>query len=397
MAKMTGPKAEAALEAGIPKLAPGRHGFGGGLWLEVAGGHSWGHRYMTAGKARSMGLGAWPAVPLARAREKVAANRALLDAGIDPIDERRRKKATGALARARAITFDAAAEAYIAGNEAKWRNPKNKGQWRSSLKSYASPILGRLPLADITTDHVVRVLRPIWQTKAETAARARGRVEAVLAFGIAQGWCAEPNVARWHNHLQMILPPRSKVTPVIPHAALDWRDLPAFMAQLREQDGFGARALEFTILTAARSGEVRGATWDEIDLAAALWTVPTGRMKANRPHVVPLSGAALAVLHAARALRGTSEYVFPGMKADRPLSDMALLAVLKRLGRTDITTHGFRATFKTWASDATEFSREIIEASLAHVVGDRAEQAYMRGSWLERRRGLMTAWSAYAG
>ena len=396
MAKLTGAKLEARLEAGIASRAPGRHGFGGGLWLEVAGGRSWSHRYTTQGKARSMGLGAWPAVSLSRAREKVAANRALLDGGIDPIDERRREKATDTLAKARAITFDAAAETYIAGNEAKWRNPKNKGQWRSSLKSYASPILGRLPLSDITTDHVVRALRPIWHTKAETAVRVRGRIETVLAFGIAQGWCAEPNVARWHNHLQMILPPRSKIAPVVPHPALAWRDLPDFMAQLREQDGFGARALEFTILTAARSGESRGATWDEIDLDAALWTIPAARMKAHRPHVVPLSEPALAMLREAAKLRGTGPFIFPGMKADRPLSDMSLLAVLKRLGRTDITTHGMRAAFKTWASDATEFPRELIEASLAHIVGDRAEQAYQRGSWLERRRRLMDAWAAFA-
>ena len=216
MAKLTGAKLEARLEAGIASRAPGRHGFGGGLWLEVAGGRSWSHRYTTQGKARSMGLGAWPAVSLSRAREKVAANRALLDGGIDPIDERRREKATDTLAKARAITFDAAAETYIAGNEAKWRNPKNKGQWRSSLKSYASPILGRLPLSDITTDHVVRALRPIWHAKAETAVRVRGRIETVLAFGIAQGWCAEPNVARWHNHLQMICRRGPRSHPLFP-------------------------------------------------------------------------------------------------------------------------------------------------------------------------------------
>ena len=258
-----------------------------------------------------MGLGAWPAVSLSRAREKVAANRALLDGGIDPIDERRREKATDTLAKARAITFDAAAETYIAGNEAKWRNPKNKGQWRSSLKSYASPILGRLPLSDITTDHVVRALRPIWHAKAETAVRVRGRIETVLAFGIAQGWCAEPNVARWHNHLQMILPPRSKIAPVVPHPALPWRDLPRFHGAAARAGRLRRAGLEFTILTAGRSGEARGATWDEIDLDAALWTIPAARMKAHRPHGCRLSQR--AARHAPRGRQAARDrpVIFP--------------------------------------------------------------------------------------
>jgi integrase len=344
-----------------------------------------------------MGLGPWPAVSLAKARKLVDANREQLASGIDPIDERRREKVADTLAKARSITFDAAAEAYIAGNEAKWRNGgKNAGQWRASLKTYASPILGRLPLADIKTDHVVRVLRPIWTTKVETAVRVRGRIETVLAYGIAQGWVAEPNCARWHNHLQMILPARSKVAPVVPHAALDWKELPEFMDRLQGQDGFGAWALQFAILTAARSGEVRGCTWDEIDLDTAVWAIPGGRMKASREHKVPLSSEALAVIHKAAAVRGESPFVFPGMNPNRPLSDMSILAVLKRIGRTDITTHGMRATFKTWASDRTEHAREVIEASLSHVVGDKAEQAYQRGSWFERRRKLMDEWSAFA-
>jgi integrase len=352
---------------------------------------------MVNGKARAMGLGAWPQVSLPMARERVAAALALIEAGKDPIDERHRAKAAQDLVQARRITFDAAAEAYITGNAAKWRNAKHAQQWRATLKTYASPIIGRLPVADVTTDHVLRVLRPIWTTKPETAVRVRGRIETVIAAAIAQGWCSEPNCARWHNHIQMILPPRSKVAPVTPHPALDWRELPDFMSKLREQDGFGAMALAFTILMAARSGEARGATWSEIDLNGAIWRVPGQRMKGNRLHTVPLSAPALAVLRKAAELRGPGDFVFQGMKPDRPLSDMSLLAVLKRVGRADITTHGFRATFKTWASDRTEEPREIIESSLAHIVGDRAEQAYQRGSWFERRRRLMQAWGDYCG
>jgi len=396
VANLTGAKLEAKLEAGIESRPPGRHGFGDGLWLEVAGRRSWTFRYMVRGRARQMGLGSWPAVALAAARQKAAAARVLIEASKDPIDERRKVQAEQVLAQARSITFDQAAESFITANEASWRNDKHRAQWRSSLKTYASPILGSLPVADIVTDHVLRVLKSIWLKKPETAVRVRGRIETVLASAIAHGWCPEPNVARWHNHLQMILPPRSKVAPVKPHAALGWQDLPAFMAKLRKHDSFGAWALEFTILTAARSGETRGARWDEIDLDKAVWTVPGARMKANRPHVVPLSEATLAVLRKAAAVR-QGELVFPGMRSDRPLSDMSLLAVLKRIGRPDTTTHGMRATFKTWASDATDQPREVIEAALAHVVGDRAEQAYQRGSWFGRRRKLMEDWAAFCG
>jgi integrase len=394
-AKLTGAKGEAKLEAGIKDRPPGRHGFGDGLWLEVAGGRSWCFRFMKHGKARQMGLGSWPVVSLSAARDKVAEARALLEAGKDPIDARRDRKTKQTLEQARRITFDTAIERYIAANEVQWRNAKHRAQWRATLKTYAAPVLGKVSVADVTTDHVLRVLRPIWTTKPETAVRVRGRIEAVLASAIAQGWCPEPNVARWHNHLQMVLPPRSKVAPVTPHAALDWRDLPAFMAKLREHDSFGAWALELVILTACRSGEARGAVWSEIDLDKALWTIPAQRMKANRAHVVPLSPPAVALLRKAGELRGTGDFVFQGIKPDKPLSDMSLLAVLKRIGRADITTHGFRACFKTWASDKTDHPREVIEAALAHTVGDKAEQAYQRGSWLERRRKLMDEWRGY--
>lgn len=398
MPKLTGRKTEAQLARQVMELSQGRHGFGERLWLDVSGkSRTWTFRYMIDKRARSMGLGSATAVPLAAARQKVAAARALIDAGEDPLDARRHQKAARTLEQSRSVTFSVAAERYIEGNEASWRNPKHRQQWRNTLATYAAPVLGNVPVGEIRTDHVLRVLKPIWTAKPETAVRVRGRIETVIASAIAQGWAQEPNAARWHNNLQMVLPARSKVAPVTPHAALDWHDMPAFMQRLRGQDGFGAMALSFTILTAARSGEARGVTWDEIDMDKALWTIPAGRMKAARAHVVPLSSPALAVLRRAAELRGAGPYVFQGMRADRPLSDMSLLAVLKRIGRADITTHGFRASFKTWASDETDHAREVIEAALAHSVGDRAEQTYQRGSWLERRRRLMQQWGEFCG
>lgn len=395
MTKQTGARIEAKLQAGIKDRPPGRHGFGDGLWLEVAGGRSWTFRFMMGGKARSMGLGAWPAVGLADARKRIADARVLIAGGVDPIEKRKQDKAAEAVAQARETTFTDAAEGYITAHEPTWRNAKHRQQWRNTLVTYAYPVVGKLALPDITTEHVLRVLRPIWTAKPETAVRVRGRIETVLAYGIVQGWCPEPNVARWHNHLQMTLPPRSKVKPVTPHAALSSDELPEFMLKLRTQDGFGAMALEFAILTAARSGEVRGATWDEIDFAASTWTISGSRMKAGRPHVVPLSAPALALLRKAERLRGPGDFIFPGMRANTPLSDMSLGAVLKRMGHANVTTHGMRAVFKTWASDETEFPREIIEAALAHSLGDKAERTYMRGSWLKRRRELMGSWADF--
>lgn len=398
MSKLTGAKLEAKLAAEIEAKPPGRHGFGDGLWLDVGGRRrSWSFRYMVAGRARAMGLGSYPTVSMADARRKIEDARSLIAAGKDPIDQRRSAKAERTLEANRSVTFDQAAAAYIREHETGWRNPKHRAQWRSSLATYASPTIGKLPVADITTEHVLAVLRPIWKKKPETAVRVRGRVETVLASAIAQGWAKEPNVARWHNHLQMVLPARSKVAPVQPHPALPYSELPAFLAALRPREDFSSWAMQFAILTAARSGEVRGMVWTELDLDPALWVVPASRMKAHREHVVPLSEAALAVIEKAAAVRGKSEFVFPGMQPHRPLSDMSLLALLRRLGRDDITTHGFRATFKTWASDCTDYPREVIEAALAHTIGEQAEQSYQRGSWLPRRRALMDDWARFCG
>jgi integrase len=383
-------------EAKVKTLPPGRHGCGDGLWLDVGGGRTWSLRYTLQGKARQMGLGAWPGVTLAEARQRAADARAMVRNGQDPIEVRRDEKTAKAVAQVRQITFAKAAADYIATNRAGWRNLKHATQWDRTIATYVTPVFGNVPVSEVTTDHVLRALKPIWHAKPETAVRVRGRIETVLAAAIALGWCKEPNVARWHNHLQMILPPRSKLAPVEHHASIPWQEMQAFMAALRNQNSVGAMALEFLILTAARSGEVRGATWEEIDIKGANWTVPAARMKANRDHVVPLSPPALAVLRRIAAL-GDQGIVFPGMRAGQPLSDMSLTAVLRRMGRGEFTAHGFRASFKTWASDETTHARELIEASLAHAVGDRAEQTYQRGVWLDRRRALMNDWATFCG
>jgi integrase len=393
MSKQTGAQIEKKLEASIKDLPPGRHGFGNRLWLEVAGGRSWTFRFMMRGRARSMGLGSWPTVTLDAAREKVTEALKAIEAGTDPLDQRQREKMQAALTAAKSKTFDEVATAYIAEHEPSWRNPKHRQQWRNTLATYASPVLGKLPVADVGTEHVKAVLQPIWATKRETANRVRGRIETILAYAMAHNWRTGENPARWHNHIQMIF--RQARPAVEHHAALDWQDLPPFMARLRQQDGYGAMALEFAILTAARSGEVRGATWNEIDLDKALWHVPTERMKAKKPHVVPLSAAAIAVLRRAAVLRGTSLYVFQGMAQNRPLSDMSLLAVFKRLGRADITTHGMRASFKTWCGE-TGKPDDLSEAALAHTRG-KLHETYMRGQLLDRRRVLMEQWADYCG
>ena len=321
------------------------------------------------------------------------ARRGLVENGVDPIDRRRQLKATRAAEEARHVTFAAAAVQFIGAHRDGWRNAKHAVQWERTIATYVNPIIGPMPVADITTADVRRVLTPIWAKKPETASRVRGRIEAVLGAQIALGNAAEPNVARWHNNLSAMLPPRSRMAPVKHHAALDWSEMPAFLTVLRSQNSMGALALEFLIFTAARSGEVRGARWDEIDRAGGIWEIPAERMKARKPHRVPLSIGALNVLDRVAAVR-VGDMVFPGTREGQPLSDMTLTLLLRRMGRS-VTAHGMRATFKTWASDKTAHPIEVIELSLAHAVGGRAEQAYQRGTWFERRRDLMTEWSKF--
>lgn len=290
------------------------------------------------------------------------------------------------------------AAAYIAAHEASWRNAKHRQQWGNTLADYAFPVLGKLGVGMIGTADVTRVLEPIWRDKPETAARVRGRIEAVLDYAAAREWRTGENPARWRGHLANILPARAKLARVEHHAALPWRDVGAFMATLAEQEGIAALALRFAILTAARTGEVIGARWGEIDASNAIWTVPAARMKAQQEHRVPLSDAALAVLAEMAKLRRSddpAEFVFPGARAGQPLSNMALAMTLRRMGRDDVTVHGFRSTFRQWCAEATNTPRELAEAALAHTLKDKVEAAYQRGDMMEKRHRLMSDWATF--
>jgi integrase len=367
----------------------GRHADGGGLYLTISenGGRRWVFLYRDrgTGKLREMGLGSARDVTLSRAREKARDARAALADGNDPMAERTRQRA----ARAAGMTFRAAAEAYIAAHKSGWRNPKHAAQWEATLRSYAYPAVGQMDVAAVAVNDVMRVIEPIWSGKTETANRVRGRIESVLDWAAARGHRRGDNPARWRGHLDKLLPKRSKVAPVKHQPALPFRELPAFMAELREQQGMAALALEFTILTAARTGETIGATWDEI--SGDVWTVPAGRMKARKEHRVPLSSRAREILDSVRPLSG--DYLFPGPRG--PLSNGAMLALLERMGRGNITVHGFRSSFRDWCGEVTSFPRELAEMALAHVIEDKAEKAYARGQLLERRRKLMDSWSSY--
>lgn len=380
----------------INKLAsPGRYCDGGGLWLQVkpGGTKSWLLRYMHRGRARAMGLGPAELIGLADARERAREARRLLLDGIDPIDRRRQERQTRQLEATKATTFADAVERYLLSHERSWRNDKHRAQWRATLSTYALPEIGKLPLGDIDTPLVLKILSPIWSVKPETASRLRGRIEAVLAWGIAQGLRAGPNPAMWKNHLSKLLPPRARMATVQHHAALPYVELPAFMAGLRAHIGLSAAALRFTILTAARTGEAINARWSEIDLAARLWTIPPKRMKAGRQHRVPISDAALEVL-ATLPRMADCDYVFPGARTGKPLSNMAMLQLMREL-RPGYVPHGFRSSFKDWATEATGHPREAIELALAHRVGDAVEQAYMRGDLFEKRRALMSDWAIF--
>jgi len=333
---------------------PGRYGDGLGLWLQVSpsGTKSWLFRYMRNGKARQMGLGAVHTVTLAEARETAGDCRKLLLAGLDPIEARRAERMQSRVEAARGTTFKDCGERYIVAHEAGWKNAKHRNQWKSTLATYAYPVLGELSVAAIDTALVLKVIEPIWTVKPETAARVRGRIEAVLDWATAREYRQGDNPARWRGHMDKLLPARSKVARVRHHAALPYGELPVFMAALRKQDGVSPRALEFAILTAARTGETVGARWAEIDANTAVWNVPAERMKGEREHRVPLSARALEILESLPR-EGEAEFVFQGGRAESPLSNMALLGVLRRMGRGDVTTHGFRSTFRDWAAEQT--------------------------------------------
>jgi integrase len=381
------------------------HADGGGLYLQATvnsrDGHtakSWIYRYMLRGRAREMGLGSFNAISLQQARAKAFEYRRLRQEGIDPIDARKAKREQSILENAKVITFAEAASEYIESHQGGWRNPKHTAQWRATIATYAQPIIGSLFVQAVNTDLVLKVLKPIWNSKPQTASRLRGRIELVLDWARARGYRQGENPARWRGHLDKLLPAPAKVRRVEHHPALSYSDMPQFMAALRQQSCMAARALEFAILTAARTGEVIGARWNEIDLDQALWIVPGNRMKAGREHRVPLSARALALL-GDLPIRDDrpGQFLFPGSEAGRSLSNMALLMLLRRMGRGDLTTHGFRSTFRDWAAEQTHFPGEMAELALAHTVGNKVEAAYRRGDQFDRRCGLMESWAAFCG
>src|SRR3984893_7827475 len=369
---------------------------GGGLYLQVSAGgaRSWIFRFMLDGRAREMGLGPVHAIPLADARKRAAECRRMRIDGIDPIEAQRKHRGWKKLEAAKAGTFDACAAAYIAAHHTSWRNAKHRDQWRNTLTSYAGPVFGSLSVQSIDVGLVMKALEPIWQTKTETASRLRGRIEAVLDWATVRGYRKGENPARWRGHLDKLLPARSKVRKVEHHPALPYDELADFVAALRSQGGIASRALEFLILTATRTGEVIDARWDEVDLGAKTWIVPAARMKAGREHRVPLSAATVTVLEQMKEIR-ESEFVFPGGKKGQPLSNMAMLAVLKRMDRSELTAHGFRSSFRDWAAERTNFPHEVAEMALAHTVSDKVEAAYRRGDLLQKRRQIMEAWARF--
>lgn len=380
-------------------VEPGLHAVGGvaGLHLQIlpSGGRSWLLRIVIGGKRREVGLGGFPGVPLALAREKAREVRETVQQGRDPIAERAAARSALAAQRGAEITFDECAEKFVAAKSAEWKSAKHAAQWMATLTTYASPVVGAMQVRDIELAHIVKILEKdnFWTTKTETASRVRGRIEQVLDWATVRGYRKGENPARWKGHLDKLLPAPKKVSKVEHHAALPIDEIGVFMHDLREREGLAARALEVLILTAARSGEIRGMTWAEVDLDEAVWVVPGERMKAGKEHRVPLSARVIEILRALPVVAG--ELVFPGMREGSPLSDMTLTAVLRRMGRGDLTAHGFRSTFRDWASERTNYPREVAEAALAHTIENKVEAAYRRGDLFEKRGRMMEDWSNF--
>jgi integrase len=364
---------------------------------------AWIFRFTRAGVPRKMGLGPVSTKPddkrisLADARQKAAAARSLLIDGIDPIAARDERRAQTALANAQAVTFKHCADEYLKDNEGSWKNEVHRKQWRSTLKTYVHPVIGALPAAGVDTGLVLKILRPIWNAKPETANRVRGRIETILDWAKTHGYRQGDNPARWKGHLDNVLPKRSKVKRVRHHPALPYADVPDLVADLRDIEGITARALEFTILTAGRTGAVIGALLPEVDLDAKIWTVPPDRggtkIDGDEPRRVPLSDRAIEILKELPRQDG-NPHVFTGAKPGKALSNMAMLKMMRDL-RPGYVPHGFRSTFKDWCSETTSYPNEVSEAALWHVVADKVEAAYRRGDLFEKRRRLMADWAAY--
>ncbi|RWO20769.1 MAG: site-specific integrase [Mesorhizobium sp.] len=376
---------------------PGLYADGLGLYLQVAkgGSKSWIFRYMLAGKPRKMGLGSVHTVPLKLARERAAEQRLkLLDAD-DPIEKRKAERLDMLAASATVLSFKEAADQYIKSHRAGWKNIKHAGQWKATLETYVYPTFGDLAVSRVDVALVTKVLEAIWTTKPETATRVRGRIESILDWAAARGYRPKgDNPARWRGHLDKLLPARSKVAKVKHHAALPYAEIGAFVGDVRKMEGISPKALEFAILTATRTGEVVGARWPEIDIENALWTIPGDRMKAGKEHRVPLSDRALEILKSLPREKG-NDSVFIGDKKGKPLSNMALLMTLRRMEREDLTTHGFRSSFRDWAAEQTAYPNEMLEMALAHTVSDKTEAAYRRGDLMEKRRRLMSDWADF--
>lgn len=389
---------------------PGLYSDGGGLYLQVSptGTKSWIYRFQSSGRQRDMGLGSARDVSLAKAREAASTARTQVREGVDPIAARVAARQAVVLASAGATTFAKAAEEYVADHKSGWRNRKHAAQWASTLKCYANPTIGSLSVQEVDVHHVLRILKPIWSTKTETARRVRGRIEKVLDWSTAKGLRKGENPARWRGVLEHLLPTRPLATLVQHHPALPYSMVPSFMTSLKMQPGEGARALEFVILTGARSGEGLGARWDEFDLHSGIWTVPPARSKTGRAHRVPLSTQALEVLTAQASRWGTDGFVFRAHRKTHPLSNMAMAMVIRRMRSSGavssgnvlpafphITVHGFRSTFRDWAAEQTDYPAEVAEMALAHVVADKVEAAYRRGDLLRKRFLFMEDWGAY--
>lgn len=383
----------------LKNLRDGWHADGGNLYFHVRGeSRAWVFRYVGPdGKRKNMGLGPVHSVGLAEARKTATQLREQLKhptAPTDPLATKHAQKLERLNASRRAMTFKGCAEAYINAHRSEWKNEKHIQQWENTLITYAYPILGDLAVEAVDEALVLNVLLPIWQQKTETATRLRGRIESVLDWATFNKYRQGENPARWKGHLEHSLAKPSKVTKVMHHPALAYQEIPKFMQQLRDAPGVGARALEFLILTAARSGEVRGAIWAEVDLQQKIWTVPASRMKMGREHRVALSEAAIQLLSDVPRLDGC-DFVFPGAKISSPMSDMTLTAVLRRMERGGITVHGFRSTFRDWAAERTNYPHELAEMALAHVVSNKVEAAYRRGDMLEKRFVMMNEWSNF--
>jgi integrase len=381
----------------VRKIAgPGRYGDGGGLYLQVGAAlsKSWIYRFMLRGRSRDMGLGSYPEVSLAEARELAQDCRRLQRAGLDPIEEREKKIYKPHQGQAKAITFSECANAFIKAHRAGWKNEKHIRQWSSTIERYANPVFGNLPVDEVDVELVTKALEPIWQKVPTTANRLRGRIEKILDWAKARGYRRGDNPARWRGHLENLLAKPATIRPATHHPALPYEQIADFVVELRQQAGVAPLALEFLILTGCRTSEVICARWSEVNLANGVWTIPPERIKAKREHRVPLSPPALAILKRMKLIQQDG-FVFPSRRAGCPLSNMVLLALLHRMERYDITTHGFRSTFRDWVAEMTNHQREVAEAALAHTVGDKVEAAYRRGDLFEKRRRLMDDWARY--